>query len=78
MMKLLDSGAVGTRVRRILLPRTKWGRVTLWSGGLSVLLVARRWITGTAPHSLLSGWPGFFALVFAIGALWLSSRWAWR
>jgi sigma-B regulation protein RsbU (phosphoserine phosphatase) len=78
MMKLLESGAVRTRVMRILLPRTRWGRVTLWSGGLSALLVAWRWITGTPPHSLLRGWPAFFALVFAFGAFWLTSRWAWR
>jgi sigma-B regulation protein RsbU (phosphoserine phosphatase) len=43
-----------------------------------LLLVAWRWITGTAPRSLLGGWAGFFALVFALGAFWLTFHWAYR
>lgn len=78
MIKLPGSSAVRTRVMRILRPRTKWGRTTLWSGGLSVLLVALRWIAGSASRSTLSGWATFFTLVFAFCALWLSLGWARR
>ena len=78
MKKLLESSAVRTRVMRILLPRTKWGRVTLWSGGLSALLVALHLVRGYAFRSLLSGWAMFFFLIFAFCAFWLTFRWAYR
>ena len=78
MIMFPGSSAIRARITRVLHPRTKWGRVTLWSGGFCLFLVAWRWITGTPPHSLLSFWPGFFALVFAIGAFWLTFRWAYR
>ena len=64
--------------RRILRPRTKLGRTTLWFGGLSVLFIALRWITGSATGSgsKLSGWAVFITVVFVLCALWLISRWA--
>jgi len=61
---------------RILRPSTKWGRTTLWSGGLSTLLIALRWITGSVSGSKLSGWATFVTLVFAFCASWLTFRWA--
>jgi sigma-B regulation protein RsbU (phosphoserine phosphatase) len=61
--------------RRILRPRTKLGRTTLWFGGLSVLFIALRWITGSLP---LGGWAAFVTFVFAFCALWLTFRWALR
>src|ERR1039458_8564277 len=78
MFRLSASNAVRNRVMQTLRPRTKLGRVTLWSGGLSVLLVAQRWIAGYAPHSLLGGFAAFFFLFFAFGAFWLTFRWAYR
>ena len=78
MFRLSASNAVRNRVMQTLRPRTKWGRITLWSGGLSLLLVARRWIAGYAPLSLLGGFAAFFALIFAFGAFWLTFRWAYR
>jgi sigma-B regulation protein RsbU (phosphoserine phosphatase) len=64
--------------RRIVRPSTKLGRATLWLGGLSVLLIALRWITGSASGSKLSGWATFVTVVFAFCALLLIFRWAWR
>ena len=78
MIKLPKASAVRTRVMGFLRPRTKWGRTTLWSGGLSLFFVALHLVRGFALRSLLSGWAMFFFLVFAFCALWLSSRWAWR
>jgi phosphoserine phosphatase RsbU/P len=78
MIKLPGPGAIKARVMRILLPRTKWGRVTLWSGGLCAFFLVLHLVRGFALHSLLSGWAMFFFLVFAFCALWLGSRWAWR
>jgi len=63
---------------RVLHPRTKWGRVTLWSGGLCAFFLALHLVRGFALRSLLSGWAMFFFLVFVFCAFWLGSRWAWR
>ncbi len=61
---------------RILRPRTRLGRATLWLGALSVLLAALRWITRSAPGSGLSGWGTFVTLVFTFCAALLVFRWA--
>jgi phosphoserine phosphatase RsbU/P len=66
------------RARRILRPSTKLGHTTLWLGGLSVLLIVLRWITGSRPESTLSDWATFITYVFAFCALWLACRWAGR
>ncbi|MGA3019204.1 MAG: hypothetical protein ABSF62_18935, partial [Bryobacteraceae bacterium] len=63
---------------RTLRPRTKLGRATLGLGGLSVLMIALRRITGSASGSKLSGWATFVTVVFAFCALWLAFRWARR
>jgi sigma-B regulation protein RsbU (phosphoserine phosphatase) len=78
MIKLPAFSAVKARVMRILRPSTKLGRTTLWFGGLSVLFIALRWITGSASGSKLSGWTTFVTVVFAFCALLLTFRWAWR
>ena len=78
MIKLPDLSALKALVKRTLRPRTKWGRVTLWSGGLSVLLYALGWLTGSRSSAKPGGWTVFFALIFAFCALRLVARWAWR
>jgi phosphoserine phosphatase RsbU/P len=65
-------------VRRTLRPSTKLGRTTLWLGGLSVLFIVLRWITGSAAGSKLSGWATFVTVVFLFCALWLTFRWVTR
>ncbi len=75
MIKLPEFIAIRARVKRILRPATRWGRVTLWSGGLSVLFIVLRWITSSAPGSKLSGWATFVTVVFALCAWWLTFRW---
>jgi hypothetical protein len=62
MIKLPEFSAVRARVMRILRTKSKLGRATLWLGGLSVLLIALRWITGSASGSKLSGWATFVPL----------------
>jgi sigma-B regulation protein RsbU (phosphoserine phosphatase) len=78
MIKLPKPSDVRTVVMRFLRPRTKWGRTTLWSGGLCAFFVGLHLVRGVALRSLLSGWAMFFFLVFAFCAFWLSSRWVWR
>ena len=77
-IKLPEFSAVTARVMLTLHPSTKLGRTTLWLGGLSVLFIVLRWITGSASGSKLSGWATFVAVVFAFCALLLTFRWAWR
>ena len=64
---------VKARVKRILLPATKWGRVTVWLGGLSLLL----WIA-TLFGAKLGGWAIFTTTVFAFLAVVLFCRWGYR
>jgi phosphoserine phosphatase RsbU/P len=75
MIKFPESSSVRARVVRALRSHTNWGRTTLWSGGLSVLLVALCWITGSPSGSKLHSWATFITLVFAICVSWLTFRW---
>jgi sigma-B regulation protein RsbU (phosphoserine phosphatase) len=75
MITLWGWGAFRVSLMRLLRPGTRWGRTTLWSGGLSVLLIALRWINGSPRGSTLSGWAIFISLVFAFCASWLTFRW---
>jgi len=77
-IKLPEFSAVRARVMLTLRPSTKLGRTTLWLGGLSVLFIVLRWITGSVSGSKLSGWGTFVTVVFAVCALWLTFRWAPR
>ena len=60
---------------RLLRPNTKLGRTTVWLGGLSILLIALRWITGSKN---LGSWAALVTIVFAFCGVWLISRWALR
>ncbi len=59
---------------RTLHPRTRVGRATLGLGGVGVLLMALRWITGSAPGSKLSAWATFVTGAFTFCACWLAFR----
>ena len=58
---------------RILRPATKWGRVTLWLGILSLVLWG-----ATLSGANLEGWAVFTTLVFAFVAIVLLCRWGLR
>jgi sigma-B regulation protein RsbU (phosphoserine phosphatase) len=60
---------VRAQVMRILLPATKWGRVTVWLGILCLLLWTAR-ILG----SKVGGWAVFTTMVFAFCAMVLGFR----
>jgi len=78
MIKLPDLSAFKALVKRTLSPRTKWGRVTLWSGGLSVLVYLLGWLSSSGSSAKPGAWAKFFALVFAFCVLWRTLRWAKR
>jgi phosphoserine phosphatase RsbU/P len=62
-------------LRRVLRPKTKLGKVTLWFGYLALLLQVLSAIFHPAPNSLLGGWASFLTFVFALFALLLGFRW---
>ena len=47
---------------RILRPASKWARITVWLGGLSLLL----WLVDLAPGAKLGGWATLVTLIFLL------------
>jgi len=72
-IELFKSGAVRARLIRILRPRTKWGRVTVWVGGLCLLF----WAADLA-GAKVDGWAVFTTMVFAFVGLVTFCRWGYR
>jgi phosphoserine phosphatase RsbU/P len=58
----------------MLRPASKWGRITVWSGGLSLLL----WLADLAPGVSLGGWATLVTLIFFFSAVVLLFRWGYR
>ena len=54
------------------------GKMTLWFGGLTVMLELLRLITRSPSGTMLSGWAGFVLYVFIVCALLMGLRWARR
>jgi sigma-B regulation protein RsbU (phosphoserine phosphatase) len=71
--KLPNSRAVKAHVKRILLPRTKWGRVTVWLGILCLVL----W-TAFLFGAKVGGWAVFTTMVLAFCAMVLGFRVGFR
>jgi len=51
-------------LRRVLRPKSKLGKVTLWLGCLAAVLEVLKIIFRVAPGTVLSGWASFISLVF--------------
>jgi phosphoserine phosphatase RsbU/P len=73
-MKLPKSRAVKMWMTRMLRPKTKWGRVTLWLGALGLLL----WITRLGPGATVGFWTEFVTIAFLFCALVVLLRWGYR
>jgi len=83
MTKHPSLSALKARVSRTPRPKTMWGRVMLWSGGLSILVYVLGWLSSSGTNTKPGGWAKFFALVFAFCALrfvfrWVKRRVMWR
>jgi sigma-B regulation protein RsbU (phosphoserine phosphatase) len=70
-------------VRRVLHPRTKLGKTTLWFAYLAVALQLLRLILRSAPGTFVSGWASVISGVFVfflllLGYRWLRRRMLWR
>ncbi len=81
--KLPESHEIKARMRRVLRPKSKLGRTTLWFGGLALLLELLRLIFRAPSGTMLSGWATFLIFIFAVcGALmllrWVRRQLMWR
>src|SRR5271166_2913671 len=76
--KLPDSMELKAWLRRVLRPKTKLGKTTLWFGGLALILELLRLITRSPSGTLLSGWTSFLLFVFIVCALLMGLRWVRR
>jgi sigma-B regulation protein RsbU (phosphoserine phosphatase) len=63
------------RLRRILHPKSKLGKTTLWFGFLALALEILRAIFRPGPDSMLSGWAAFISFLFVGFALLMGLRW---
>ncbi len=78
VFKLPESAEVKARLRRVLRPKSKLGRTTLWFGGLALVLELLRWIFRAPNGTMLSGWATFLVFVFAVCAMLMGLRWVRR
>jgi phosphoserine phosphatase RsbU/P len=76
--KLPDATEIKAWLRRVLRPRTKLGKTTLWFGGLALLLELLRLITRSPAGTMLSGWAGFVLYIFVACGLFMLFRWVRR
>jgi len=81
--KLPDSTEIKAWLKRVLRPKTKLGKTTLWFGGLTLILELLRLITRSPSGTLLSGWTSFllyvfFVCVFVMGLRWVRRQLMWR
>lgn len=65
-------------VRRVLHPKSKLGKTTLWFGCLAAALQILRAIFRPASGSMLSGWASFISFVFVFFACLMGLRWLRR
>jgi phosphoserine phosphatase RsbU/P len=73
-INLAKSRVLRARLTRILRPAGKWARITVWLGGLSLLL----WLVDTAPGMKLGGWATFVTLIFLFFFFVWLCRWGYR
>jgi phosphoserine phosphatase RsbU/P len=73
-INLLKSSVLKGRLKRILRPAGKWARITVWLGGLSLLL----WLADAAPGLKLGGWATLVTLSFCFFAFVWLCRWGYR
>ncbi|MGB7555398.1 MAG: SpoIIE family protein phosphatase [Candidatus Korobacteraceae bacterium] len=83
VFKLPESREIKARLRRVLRPKTKLGRTTLWFGALALILEGLRLIFRSPSGTMLSGWATFLIFIFAVCAAlmflrWVRQRLMWR
>ena len=73
-INLPKSSVLKARLMRILRPAGKWARITVWVGGLSLLL----WLVDLVPGMRLGGWASFVTLIFLFFFFVWLCRWGYR
>jgi len=64
--------------RRVLRPKSKLGKTTLWFGYLALALQVLRAVFRPGPGSFLGGWAGFVTFLFAAFGMLMVLRWVRR
>jgi sigma-B regulation protein RsbU (phosphoserine phosphatase) len=77
-LKLPESSDVKAQIRRVLHPRSKLGRTTLWFGGLASILQLLRLIFHAPSGTMLSGWATFLSFIFVCCGIFMLLRWVRR
>ena len=78
VFKLPESREIKARLQRVLRPKSKLGRTTLWFGGLALVLELLRLIFRAPNGTMLSGWASFLVFIFAVCATLMCLRWVRR
>ncbi|MDR3746627.1 MAG: PP2C family protein-serine/threonine phosphatase [Acidobacteriota bacterium] len=65
-------------LRKVLRPKTKLGKTTLWFGSLALLLELLKLVTRSPQGTMLSGWASFLVFVFAACGCLVMLRWVRR
>ena len=76
--KLPNAAEVKLLLKKVLRPRTKLGKTTLWFGGLALLLELLKLVTRSPQGTMLSGWGSFILYVFIVCGLLMMLRWVRR
>ena len=76
--RLPSSAELLAGMRRVLRPRTKLGKVTLWFGCLAVIAELLKLAFHSPAGGFLSGWATFLSFVFVVCLLLLGVRWVRR
>jgi sigma-B regulation protein RsbU (phosphoserine phosphatase) len=78
VFKLPESREIKARLQRVLRPKSKLGRTTLWFGGLALILELLRLIFRAPNGTMLNGWASFLVFIFAVCATLMVLRWVRR
>ena len=83
MIKLPNSTQLRFALRRMLRPASKLGKITLWFGGLAIVLQLWKWISHTPGGTMLSVWAVLITYVFVFcmalrGMRWARQKLMWR
>jgi len=70
-------------IRRLLRPRSRLGKTTLWFGGLALVLQLWKWAAHAQSGTMLSVWTALVTYVFVVclllrGIRWLRENLMWR
>ena len=74
-LRLPNSAELRQHLRRVLRPKSKLGKVTLWFGCLALILQTLNAFLHPSENSLLGGWAPFTTIIFSIFAIFLALRW---